>query len=115
MQAPQDYSVAVGLGQVKDFCGLRVFEWLLPPGLMNVTENWKLRVDGGEIVGRPAVLSDGDVVVGTLQGSVYRINPSSNGETLLHTLRHVASAVVLLLPACSLAILHTSVPFVVFD
>eukprot|EP00960_Hanusia_phi_P032082 749670-Hanusia_phi.AAC.1 len=51
-------------------------------GLMNVTENWKLRVDGGEIVGRPAVLSDGDIIVGTLQGSVYRINPTANGETL---------------------------------
>ncbi|EKX35356.1 hypothetical protein GUITHDRAFT_118480 [Guillardia theta CCMP2712] len=49
---------------------------------MNVTENWRLRVDGGEIVGRPAVLSDGDVIVGTLQGSVYRINPISNGTVI---------------------------------
>ena len=42
-------------------------------------QKWKRRLDGGEVVSRPAVMDSGDIIVGTIQGSVYRLN-STGGQ-----------------------------------
>ena len=44
-----------------------------------VVQKWRRRLDGGEVVSRPAVMDSGDIIVGTIQGSVCRLN-STGGQ-----------------------------------